>query len=172
VVGISRDEFTNALAGHVLVEDHVNIGWGNRGFTSSAAWVRCDARSDVEDRQDVPPFVIADGNPAGRPDRSTRSVSSATALASRTRVGETIVRVVFRAGYNRTQALEKLREHALSSTPEFKHFLSFGPPASAVLSRANSGRMQRHDGICRARCPNAVRFRSTKHRSRITRIHE
>jgi UDP-N-acetylglucosamine acyltransferase len=75
--------------------------------------------------QDVPPYVIADGNPAVA--RSINKVGlerNGFSVAQLESVKQ-LFRVVFRAGYNRTQALEKLREHALSDTPEFKHFLEF-----------------------------------------------
>ena len=53
-----------ALAGHVIVEDHVNIGWGSgvHQFCRVGAQVMIGAMSKVV--QDVPPYLIADGNPA------------------------------------------------------------------------------------------------------------
>jgi len=114
-----------ALAGHVVVEDHVNIGWstGVHQFCRIGSHAMLGAMSKIV--QDVPPYVIADGNPA-----VARSINKVGLERNGFTVGQLeavkqLFRIVFRAGHNRTQALEKLREHPLGATPEFKHFLSF-----------------------------------------------
>ena len=114
-----------ALAGHVLVEDHVNIGWGTgvHQFCRVGSHAMLGAMSKIV--QDVPPFVIADGNPAVARSINKVGLERNGFSVEQLESVKQLFRVVFRAGYNRTQALEKLREHTLSGTPEFKHFLSF-----------------------------------------------
>ncbi|WP_438482149.1 acyl-ACP--UDP-N-acetylglucosamine O-acyltransferase [Oleiharenicola lentus] len=114
-----------ALAGHVIVEDHVNIGWGVgvHQFCRIGAHVMLGAMSKAV--QDVPPFIIADGNPA-----IARSINK----VGLERFGFTIeqldavkqaFRVFYRTGLNRTQAFERMHAHALANTAEFTHFLNF-----------------------------------------------
>jgi len=54
----------SALAGHIIVEDHVNIGWGTgvHQFCRVGAHAMLGGLAKVV--QDVPPFMIVDGNPA------------------------------------------------------------------------------------------------------------
>lgn len=115
----------SALAGHVLVEDHVNIGWGTgvHQFCRLGAYAMLGAMSKVV--QDVPPYVIADGNPAIARSINKVGLERYGFTPEQLDAVKQLFRMVYRAGYNRTQALEKLREHALSSTAEFKHFLAF-----------------------------------------------
>lgn len=115
----------SALAGHVQVEDHVNIGWGTgvHQFCRIGAHAMLGAMSKIV--QDVPPFVIADGNPAIARSINKVGLERNGFTAERLEAVKQVFRVVYRAGYNRTQALDKLREHTLSGTAEFKHFLTF-----------------------------------------------
>ena len=126
----------SALAGHVIVEDHVNIGWGTgvHQFCRIGAHAMLGAMSKIV--QDVPPFVIADGNPADRAlDQQGRP--RAQRLHRRAaRGGEAgFPACSIAPAYNRTQAFEKMREHALSGTPEFQHFLTFADEERARRHR-------------------------------------
>jgi UDP-N-acetylglucosamine acyltransferase len=115
----------SALAGHVLVEDHVNIGWGVgvHQFCRLGAHAMVGAMSKIV--QDVPPYVIADGNPAIARAINKVGLERHGFTPAQLDAVKQIFRLVYRAGYNRTQALEQLREHELRDTPEFKHFLAF-----------------------------------------------
>ena len=115
----------SALAGHVIVEDHVNIGWGTgvHQFCRIGAQAMLGAMSKIV--QDVPPFVIADGNPA---------VARAINRVGLERQGfgpaqmdgvKQAFRIFYREGHNRTQAFEQMRAHPLAQNPEFLHFLNF-----------------------------------------------
>jgi UDP-N-acetylglucosamine acyltransferase len=115
----------SALAGHVIVEDYVNIGWGSgvHQFCRVGAHAMLGAMSKVV--QDVPPYIIADGNAA-----IARSINK----VGLERHGFTVeqlesikqaFRLFYRSGYNRTQAFEHMRTHKLAATPEFQHFLNF-----------------------------------------------
>jgi UDP-N-acetylglucosamine acyltransferase len=114
-----------ALAGHVQVQDHVNIGWGSgvHQFCRLGTQAMLGAMSKVV--QDVPPCVIADGNPAIARSINKVGLERNGFTPAQLESVKQLFRVVYRLGLNRTQALEKLREHPLGSTPEFRHFLAF-----------------------------------------------
>jgi len=115
----------SALAGHVIVEDHVNIGWGTgvHQFCRIGTYAMLGGMSKLV--QDAPPYIIADGNPAIARSINKVGLERSGFSVAQLEAVKQIFRLVYRAGNNRTQALEKLREHALSATPEFKHFLAF-----------------------------------------------
>ena len=115
----------SALAGHVLVEDHVNIGWGTgvHQFCRIGAHAMLGGMSKIV--QDVPPFVIADGNPAVARSINKVGLERHGFTPEQLEAVKQAFRLIYRAGHNRTQALERVREHKLSGTAEFKHFLSF-----------------------------------------------
>ena len=115
----------SALAGHVVVEDHVNIGWGTgvHQFCRIGSHAMLGGMSKIV--QDVPPFVIADGNPAVARSINKVGLERHGFTVEQLEAVKQLFRLVYRAGHNRTQALEHLHEHKLSGTPEFKHFLGF-----------------------------------------------
>ncbi len=115
----------SALAGHVLVEDYVNIGWGTgvHQFCRIGAQAMLGGMSKIV--QDVPPFVIADGNPAVARSINKVGLERNGFSPERLEAIKQAFRIVYRSGHNRTQALERLREHKLSESDEFKHFLAF-----------------------------------------------
>jgi len=103
------------LAGHVVVGDHAVIG----GLSGVHQFCRIGAHAIVggctKIVQDVPPFLIADGNPAevrgvnhvglerrGFPTESIRELREA-------------YKVIYRSNLNTTQGLEALRSHFPSS---------------------------------------------------------
>ena len=115
----------SALAGHVLVEDYVNIGWGTgvHQFCRIGAQAMLGGMSKIV--QDVPPFVIADGNPAVARSINKVGLERNGFTPERLEAIKLAFRIVYRSGHNRTQALERLREHKLSESDEFRHFLAF-----------------------------------------------
>src|SRR5690606_13921809 len=104
-----------ALAGHVVFEYHINIGWGTgvHQFCRLGSHSMCGAMSKIV--QDVPPYVIADGNPAVARSINKVGLERFGFTVEQLESVKQVFRIVFRSGHNRTQALEKLREHALSS---------------------------------------------------------
>ncbi len=115
----------SALAGHVIVEDYVNIGWGTgvHQFCRIGAHAMLGGMSKIV--QDVPPYVIADGNPAVARSINKVGLERSGYTPVQLEAIKQIFRLIYRAGHNRMQALEVLREHKLSDTAEFKHFLDF-----------------------------------------------
>jgi UDP-N-acetylglucosamine acyltransferase len=112
------------LAGHVVVEDHVVLG----GFTAVHQFCRIGRLGMTggcsKIVQDVPPFMIADGNPArvrginkvglerhGHGPESLRALKEA-------------YRLLYRSNLNVAQAIEQMREE-LPDGPEIEHVITF-----------------------------------------------
>ena len=113
------------LAGHVVVEDHVGLGakCGVHQFCRVGAYAMVGAMSKIV--QDVPPFVIADGNPAIARSINKVGLERNGFSPERLEAVKQAFRVFYRAGHNRTQAFAQMRAHALGATPDFQHFLAF-----------------------------------------------
>jgi len=110
-----------ALGGHVEIGDYCNIGWGAglHQFCRVGDYAMVGAASKVV--QDVPPYMISDGNPATVRTMNKvgleRSGFSADDLAMVRRV----FKAFYRDGLNRRQAMEKIRcdvdfEHQIVQT--------------------------------------------------------
>ncbi len=115
----------SALAGHVIVEDHVNIGWGTgvHQFCRIGAYAMLGGMSKIV--QDVPPFIIADGNPAIARSINKVGLERLGFSSERLEAVKQVFRIFYRAGHNRSQAFERMHAHALSENEDFQHFLKF-----------------------------------------------
>lgn len=115
----------SALAGHVIVEDYVNIGWGSgvHQFCRVGAHVMLGGMSKIV--QDVPPFIIADGNAAIARSINKVGLERHGFTLDRVDAIKQAFRIFYRSGYNRTQAFEHMRQHKLGVMPDFQHFLNF-----------------------------------------------
>ncbi|MEO0415525.1 MAG: acyl-[acyl-carrier-protein]--UDP-N-acetylglucosamine O-acyltransferase, partial [Verrucomicrobiota bacterium] len=112
------------IAGHVIVEDHVIIG----GFSGVHQFCRIGAHSITggctKIVQDVPPYVIADGNPA-----KVRAVNK-VGLQRRGFSEEAIkgvvsaFRVLYREELNTTEALAKIQDSG-ALLPEVQSMVDF-----------------------------------------------
>ncbi len=123
-----------SLAGHVIVEDHVTIGGvaGIHQFCRIGAYAMVSAYSKVV--QDIAPYFIGDGQPAII--RSINKVGlerKGFTIDQLDRVKQ-VYRVLFRDGLNRTQALEKLKEHAAANSDEFQRILTFAAKSERGLA--------------------------------------
>lgn len=123
-----------ALGGHVIVDDHVNIGWGVgvHQFCRLGAYAMVGATSKVV--QDVPPFMISDGNPA-----TTRTINKVgLERAGFAKEEISLVRRVFKAfykeGLNRSQAIAALKESEDIEHRVVKTFLDFTARSQRGLS--------------------------------------
>jgi UDP-N-acetylglucosamine acyltransferase len=114
-----------ALAGHVVLGDHVNIGWGAgvHQFCRVGDYAMLGGLSKVV--QDVAPFLIADGNPAVIRSINKVGLERGGFTAEQIERVKQIYRILFREGYNRTQAMEQLQKHAQAASPEFQQVLAF-----------------------------------------------
>jgi UDP-N-acetylglucosamine acyltransferase len=115
----------SALAGHVIVEDNVNIGWGSgvHQFCRIGAHAMIGGMSKAV--QDVPPYIIADGNPAIARSINKVGLERHGFSAAQLEAIKQAFRLFYRSGYNRTQAFEKMHAHPLAGSVEFTHFLNF-----------------------------------------------
>ncbi|MBR89706.1 MAG: acyl-[acyl-carrier-protein]--UDP-N-acetylglucosamine O-acyltransferase [Verrucomicrobiales bacterium] len=112
------------LAGHVEVEDHAIIG----GVAAVHQFCRIGTMSIIggcsKVVQDVPPYMLADGNPA-----ATRTLNKEG--LKRNNIGEPAQkalklahRVLFRSEMNFSRAIEKAKAE-IEACPEVKHLLEF-----------------------------------------------
>jgi UDP-N-acetylglucosamine acyltransferase len=115
----------SALAGHVILEDFVNIGWGTgvHQFCRIGAHVMLGGMSKIV--QDVPPFIIADGCPAIARSINKVGLERHGFTPERLAAVKQAFRIFYRTGLNRTQAFAQMHAHPLGSTADFQHFLSF-----------------------------------------------
>ncbi len=122
------------IAGHCHVDDYVVFGAvsGIHQFCRIGAHAMISAYAKIV--QDVAPYVIADGHPAVI--RAINRVGLERRGFSREQLDriKQIFRILFRDGLNRTQALEKLREHAESESLEFKEMLDFAAGSERGLT--------------------------------------
>src|SRR3954469_18716517 len=112
------------LAGHVMVEDHAVIG----GLAAIHQFCRIGAYSIIGGRskvvQDVPPYMLADGNPA-----VTRTINKVG--LERNNISEKAqsalkqaYKILFREKLTIPNALAKI-ESDLAALPEIKHLVKF-----------------------------------------------
>lgn len=97
----------SALGGHVHVGDHVNIGWnaGVHQFCRIGDHAMVAACAKLV--QDVPPFVIADGNPAETKTVNKVGLARNGYAEAEIEEAKALHRLFYRDGLNATQALEK-----------------------------------------------------------------
>lgn len=112
------------LAGHVTVEDRVVLG----GFTAIHQGCRVGRHSMTggcsKIVQDVPPFMIADGNPARIRGINKTGLERHGYTAETRRDLAQAYRILYRSDLNVAQAIEQVRE-GLSESPELEHLISF-----------------------------------------------
>ena len=114
-----------ALGGHVEVGDHVNIGWGAgvHQFCRIGDYAMVGAASKVV--QDVPPYMISDGSPAGV--RTSNKVGLERAGFSKEDIAlvRRMFKVFYKEGLNRKQAARKLGEAGFAEREVAIRFLDF-----------------------------------------------
>jgi len=112
------------LAGHVTVEDRVIIG----GIAGVHQFVKIGRNSMVGGLakvvQDIPPFVIADGQPARIVGLNSVGLARAGMTDEVRRNLKKAFRILYRSGLNMTQAIYEM-EQELDSSEEVEHFLRF-----------------------------------------------
>jgi UDP-N-acetylglucosamine acyltransferase len=122
------------LAGHVTVEDHAVVG----GLAAVHQFCRIGKMAIVggcsKVVQDVPPFMMADGNPA-----QTRTINKVG--LERNGVSEeaqgalkSAYKIIFREGLTVSNALQKI-ESELPAVEEIQHLLKFARSSERGLSK-------------------------------------
>lgn len=132
------------LAGHVEVGDHAIIG----GLTAIHQFCRIGRHAITggcsKIVQDVPPFMIADGNPAVVRGINQVGLERNGFAAETIRKIREAYRLIYRSNLNAKQASEKIRE-TLELTPEIDQLLNFietsqrGIIRRPVMRHAGSG---------------------------------
>lgn len=122
------------LAGHVTVEDRVVIG----GIAGVHQFVKIGRNAMVGGMakvvQDIPPYVIADGQPARVIGLNTVGLSRAGMSADvRTNLKKAF-RLLYRSGYSLSKAIEEM-ELQLDSSEEIEHLLRFLRNADRGITR-------------------------------------
>lgn len=122
------------LAGHVIVEDRVVIGGlaGVHQFVKLGRNAMVGAMSKVT--QDVPPFVIADGQPTRVVGLNTVGLSRAGVTEETRRSLKNAFRILYRSGYSLSKAIEEM-ELQINSSEELEHFLRFLRNADRGITR-------------------------------------
>lgn len=122
------------LAGHIVVEDEAVVG----GLAAVHQFCRIGRMSIIggcsKVVQDVPPFMIVDGNPAAthgvnKIGLERHGVSSAAHAALRQ-----AYRILFREGLTVSNALARIEE-TLPPLPEIQHLLQFARSSQRGLTR-------------------------------------
>jgi UDP-N-acetylglucosamine acyltransferase len=122
------------LAGHVTVEDHAVIG----GVVAIHQFCRVGKMSMIggcsKVVQDVPPFMLADGNPAqtrtiNKVGLERRGISEEAQTALKQ-----AYKILFREGLTISNALVKI-EKELPQLPEIEHLLQFARTSERGLSK-------------------------------------
>jgi UDP-N-acetylglucosamine acyltransferase len=96
-----------ALGGHVEIGDHVNVGWGAglHQFCRVGDHAMVGAASKIV--QDIPPYMIADGNPGTVRTINKVGLERAGYDSDAIAVVRRLFKTFFKAGLNRSQAIAK-----------------------------------------------------------------
>lgn len=115
----------SALAGHVVVQDHVNIGWnvGVHQFCHLGTHCMIGACSKIV--QSVLPFMLADGNPAIIRTFNKIGLERSGFTPEQIESVRFIYQTLYRKGLNRSQALRELKEYQSSDSSLVKVILEF-----------------------------------------------
>ncbi len=112
------------LAGHVEVQDHAVIS----GFSGIHQFCRVGRHAITggwsKAVQDVPPFFIADGNPAEARGVNTVGLERRGFEEATIRIIKEAYRILYRSNLNTSQAVERLEE-SFPGSPEIGELLAF-----------------------------------------------
>jgi UDP-N-acetylglucosamine acyltransferase len=112
------------LAGHVVVEDHVVLG----GFTAVHQYCRIGRYAMTggcsKIVQDLPCYMIADGNPARVRGINKTGLERHGFHAEAMRQIKEAYRILYRGESNVAQAIEQMREQ-MHDSPEIEHLIAF-----------------------------------------------
>lgn len=122
------------LAGHVIIEDCAIIG----GLCGIHQFVRIGRMSIIggcsKTTQDIPPFMMADGNPAAIHGLNTVGLQRHNVPEETRRVLKEAHRIIYRQNLTVTQALETIKAE-LPSCPELEHLTVFIASSERGIAR-------------------------------------
>jgi UDP-N-acetylglucosamine acyltransferase len=113
------------FAGHVKVGDHVVFGGmgGMHQFGRVGEYAMVAAMAKVV--QDVPPYMLADGNPAVIRTINKIALDRAGFTPEQVERVKAAYRILYRSGLNRSQALEQLSARHDAESAEIAAFIDF-----------------------------------------------
>lgn len=124
-----------ALAGHVLVEDHVGIGGGG---TAIHQFCHIGQRSFIggcsKVEQDIPPFMLGDGNPAKIRMFNKVGLERGGFGPRQIATVKFLFKSFYREGLNRQQAIDRVKCSEFSTTPEAKAYVAFAEASERGLA--------------------------------------
>ncbi len=122
------------IAGHCIIEDHVVFGAvsGVHQFCRIGAHSMISAYAKIV--QDIAPYMIADGQPAVIRAINKIGLERRGFTPEQLDRVKQVFRVLFREGLNRSQALEKLKAHPQSDSPEIAGVLAFAAASERGLA--------------------------------------
>lgn len=114
-----------ALGGHCLVDDHVYVAFaaGISPFCRIGKYAIAGAMCKVT--KDIPPYMMADGSPAKVRTINKVRLERAGYSAEEVELAKAVHRTLYRAGLNRQQALEELRQHPMAESWFIKGMIEF-----------------------------------------------
>lgn len=115
----------SALAGHVVVQDNVNIGWSVGVHQFCHLGMHCMIGACSKIVQSVLPFMLADGNPAVIRTFNKIGLERAGYKPQDLEIVRFIYQTLYRKGLNRSQALSELKHYELSNSSLVKAVLDF-----------------------------------------------
>lgn len=124
----------SACGGHVVVGNHVNIGWGVgvHQFCSIGTYSMIAACSKVV--QDIPPFMLADGSPADVRTINKIGLERSGFSAQELELARKVFKIIYKEGYNKSQALEKLESHEFAQERIIREVIGFAQSSSRGLA--------------------------------------
>ncbi len=122
----------SAVAGHVHVGNHVNIAWnaGIHQFCRIGDYAMLAACSKCV--QDVPPYMIADGNPAETKMVNTVGITRAGFSPEEVSAAKNMYKLFYRDGLNTSQAIEKAKSEGKNRIVDF--FIAFAQATKRGLA--------------------------------------
>jgi len=122
------------IAGHVIVEDGAGFG----GMVGVHQFVRvgrmCYLGGCSKATQDVPPFMMADGNPATIHGLNSTGLQRRNVPEESQNILKKAHRIIFRQNLTVHQALEKIKTE-LPSCPELEHLTAFIASSERGITR-------------------------------------
>jgi UDP-N-acetylglucosamine acyltransferase len=127
-----------AIAGHVVVEDKAVISAlvGIHQFCRIGTYAMIGGVSSIV--KDVPPYMLADGNPGIIHGINTIGLKRAGFTQDIRNNIKTAYKILYRSGLNTSQALEKI-EKELSPSYEIKHLIEFIKNSKRGICRGKRG---------------------------------
>jgi len=127
---------SNALqcAGHVIIEDNAIIG----GLCGIHQFVRVGRLSIIggcsKATQDIPPFMMADGNPTAIHGLNTIGLQRHSVPEAGRRTLKEAYRILYRENLTTRAAIEKMRTE-LTMCPELEHLMAFVSASERGIAR-------------------------------------